>query len=138
MKYYNVNFKWYDTDTWCSNIAKAETIEDVKAHYAKYGSEPIIKEASAYDVESAIERGKPIIKCQHIETEPEAENDQTRFADFLETFLHRSETVQTDENHRYTINGDRVQLFELMGDRWVALGDPETWDAALIDELKRA
>lgn len=74
----------------------------------------------------------------HIKPEPEAENDQTRFADFLETFLHRPETIQTDENHRYTINGDRVQLFELMGNRWVALGEPETWDAALIDELKRA
>ncbi len=24
MKYYNVTFKWYDTDTYCGNIAKAE------------------------------------------------------------------------------------------------------------------
>lgn len=50
----------------------------------------------------------------------------------------KNEIIQTDEIHRYTINGDRVQLFELMGDRWVALGEPETWDAALIDELRRA
>lgn len=74
----------------------------------------------------------------HTKPEPDEENDQTRFADFLETFLHRPETIQTDEIHRYTINGNRVQFFELMGDRWVALGDPETWDASLIDELKRA
>lgn len=67
MKYYNVTFKWYDTDTYCSNIAKAECAEDVKAHYAKYDSDPTINEASSYEVEAAKERGKPIVTCPHIE-----------------------------------------------------------------------
>lgn len=81
MKYYNIAFRWYDTDTYCSNIAKAECVEDVKAHYAKYDSAPTIKEASEYDVEDAEKRGKPIVTCSHIEApaeaEAEAEPEQT-------------------------------------------------------------
>lgn len=81
MKYYNVTFKWYDTDTYCSNIAKAECAEDVKAHYTKYDSDPTITEASSYEVEAAKERGKPIVTCPHIEApaevEAEAEPEQT-------------------------------------------------------------
>ena len=77
MKYYNVTFKWYDTDTYCANIAKAESAEDVKAHYAKYDSNPTITEASAYDVTSAQERGKPIVTCPHIENDPTEAAEET-------------------------------------------------------------
>ncbi len=73
MKYYNVTFRWYDTDTYCSNIARAECAEDVKSHYAKYDSDPTITEASSYEVESAKERGKPIVTCLHIEAPAEVE-----------------------------------------------------------------
>lgn len=64
MNYYNVTFKWYDTDTYCSNIAKAESVEAVKAHYAKYDSNPSISTASEYEIRSARERGKPIVTCK--------------------------------------------------------------------------
>lgn len=61
-KYYNITFKWYDTNTYCSNIAYAETEEDVKESYSKY--EIIaISEAKDYDVEDAKRRGKPIVNC---------------------------------------------------------------------------
>ena len=61
--YYNVTFRWYDTGTFCSNLAKAESPEDVKAHYAKFDPDPIIGEATAHDVSDARRRGKPITNC---------------------------------------------------------------------------
>ena len=63
MQYFNVTFKWYDTNTYCSNIAKANSVDDVKKHYSKFDENPVISVASARDVESARERGKPIISC---------------------------------------------------------------------------
>lgn len=96
MKYYNVTFKWYDTDTYCSNIAKAECAEDVKAHYTKYDSNPTITEASSYEVEAAKERGKPIVTCPHIEApaEVEAEAEQTTEADGKEKAARRIEAAR--------------------------------------------
>ena len=58
--YYNVTFRWYDTGTFCSNIAKAESPEDVKAYYSKFDPDPTITEATDRDVADAQRRGKPI------------------------------------------------------------------------------
>ena len=107
MKYYNVTFKWYDTDTYCSNIAKAESVEDVKAHYAKYGSDPIITEASAYEVEAAKERGKPIISCPHIEAPAEVEEEAEPEQNTTETTENRKEsgmnyTITTNPTYNST------------------------------------
>lgn len=102
MKYFNVTFKWYDTDTYCSNIAKAESAEDVKAHYAKYDSNPTITEASAYDVQAAQERGKPIVTCPHIEAPAEIEAE----AEPEHTATDSTEAEQTAEPFTITENAE--------------------------------
>ena len=63
MKYFKVTFKWYDTDTWCSNIVKAEYVERVQEHYAKFGGEMYISEAKDWEVDEAKRKGMPIISC---------------------------------------------------------------------------
>jgi len=65
MKYFNVSFK-YSESVYCSNIARAEAVADVEAHYGKYEWFKI-SEATDADVRSAQERGKPIIECPHID-----------------------------------------------------------------------
>lgn len=52
-KFYKVSFKWNaDSCTYCSNIAKAESLEDVKAHYSKY-NEVTVTEATESDIKEA-------------------------------------------------------------------------------------
>lgn len=74
MTYYNITYK--RNDVYQSNIAYAETIEDVRAHYesSEHGPTEIIaiEPAHDWDVRNARERGKPIVKCEHIE-QPEPE-----------------------------------------------------------------
>lgn len=43
-------------------------------------------------------------------------------------------TVIIDEITKVEINGNMVQYFELMGNRWVALGSAERWSDELIAE----
>ena len=45
-------------------------------------------------------------------------------------------TIMCDDNiHKWVItNEENVEFFELMGDRWVRLGNPENWSKELIDE----
>lgn len=45
-------------------------------------------------------------------------------------------TIMCDDNiHKWVItNEEIVEFFELMGDRWVRLGNPENWSKELIDE----
>lgn len=60
--FYNVSFRWYDTGTYCTNIASAASEADVIAHYA--GREIVsITPASDYDVQDARRRGKPVVVC---------------------------------------------------------------------------
>lgn len=100
MKLYNVTFKWYDTDTYCANLAKAESEDDVKAYYGnKYGSEPIISEAPAYALEDAERRGKPVVTVPHAEpvqevTEDEAEQEPTA-AEIIERITAEVEQTKT-------------------------------------------
>ena len=58
--YYNVTFQ-YSEAVYCANIAHADNEEAVKEAYKKY---PwcSVKPASAYDVEEAKRRGKPIVE----------------------------------------------------------------------------
>lgn len=132
MKYYNVTFKWYDTDTYCGNIAKAECVEDVKAHYAKYDSNPTITEASSHEVEAAKERGKPIVTCPHIEApsdvEAEAEPEQTT-----------TESTEADEKEK------AARRIEAARDALTTRKDRSAWDRGvtayaleLLDTLDEA
>ena len=71
MNLYNVSFKWSDS-VWCANIARAESEEDVRAHYAEYET-VYITSATESDLRDAEERHKPIVTCSHIEEKPEEE-----------------------------------------------------------------
>lgn len=64
-KAYNVTFRWSaESNTYCSNIAIAEDIEDIKVHYAEH--EIIsISEANNSDIDEANRKGKPIIEVEH-------------------------------------------------------------------------
>ena len=43
--------------------------------------------------------------------------------------------ILEDGIHKYEINGNMVQFFELMGNRWVSFEAPECWSEELIREL---
>lgn len=45
-------------------------------------------------------------------------------------------TILINECHKYEINGDEVQFFEKMGERWVPLGNAEKWSDELIADLE--
>lgn len=60
-KYFAVSFKKSE-DIYCSNIAHAESIKAVEAHYSlKYGWISV-KECKKYEIEEAIRKGKPIVE----------------------------------------------------------------------------
>ena len=63
MKNFKVCFKWYDTDTYCTNICIAENENVVKEHYCKKSKDVVVSPASDYEVEAARRRGMPIVKA---------------------------------------------------------------------------
>ena len=63
--YYSVSFRWYDTDTFCTNIAHAASRDAVERYYAdKYGPDVIVNDAPEWAVRDARERRKPIVEIQ--------------------------------------------------------------------------
>lgn len=72
-KYYKVSFQ-YSESVYCSNIAHAETVEDVEAHYSKYPWVSV-SEAADCEVRAAQRKGMPIVECDHIEPEEPEEDD---------------------------------------------------------------
>lgn len=85
MKYYNVSFQ-YSENVYCSNIAHAETVEDVEKHYSEYAWVKV-SDASEYDVKDAQRRGKPIIEVPHIEEAAEVEEEPAPTVDAIRTVL---------------------------------------------------
>lgn len=65
-KYFCVSFK-YSPNVFCANIAHAETIEAVKAHYSKY-EWVSVSDCSKDELATARRKGMPVVE---IETEPE-------------------------------------------------------------------
>lgn len=67
---FRVTFRWYDTDTYCTNICIADDIQKVRDHYAKYHdpvhygghSDVNISEITDDELRSAEKRGMPIIR----------------------------------------------------------------------------
>lgn len=57
--YYKVSFE-YCENLYCTNIAVAESVDAVKAHYSKYPWVDI-KESPEWEIESYRERGCPFI-----------------------------------------------------------------------------
>lgn len=73
-KYFAVSFKYSET-VYCSNIAHAETVEAVEAHYSKY-EWVSVRECEGYEVEEARRRGKPIIEVETPIKEQEEQNEE--------------------------------------------------------------
>lgn len=57
-KFFEVTFE-YSEGAFCSNIAHAKTLEDVRKYYDKY-KWSYIKIADECDVKAAIDRGMPV------------------------------------------------------------------------------
>ena len=62
--YFKVSFQ-YSECVYCTNIAHAETVEDVEAHYSKYTWSKV-SEAKHYVIEEAKLKGMPIVEVEHI------------------------------------------------------------------------
>ena len=58
--YFKVAFQ-YSERVWCTNIAHAETVEAVKAHYEKAYKNVSIRVAQASEVREAKRKGMPIL-----------------------------------------------------------------------------
>ena len=70
-KYFKVTFE-YAEGIYCTNLAHAETAEDVEREYSKYPWQSV-KEAQPWDVEEAKMKGMPIIEVEAAPAEdPEA------------------------------------------------------------------
>ena len=82
---YKVTFKYSDS-VYCSNIARAENENDVRAHYSKY--EWIdIQPGTDSDLQAAERKGMPIINCEHIEPAPAADAEHAEPATMTQTLL---------------------------------------------------
>ena len=79
---YSVSFKYSDT-TYCSNLAIAEKIEDVRAYYSrKYNTnEVFINGATLADIEEAKRKGKPIVEIEPQATDKERAEKLEKVAD---------------------------------------------------------
>lgn len=76
-QYFNVSFQ-YSESVYCANIAHAETVADVEAHYSKYAWVSV-SPAADYEVEEARRRGKPIVEVdpQPVEEAKEEQEEKT-------------------------------------------------------------
>lgn len=97
--YFKVSFK-YSKTVYCSNIAKAETAEDVNAHYAKY-SWVDVQEAAQCEVDAAMRKGIPVINCPHIEPE-QPENEAHDSETTTNTITKEDETMTTETTETTT------------------------------------
>ena len=69
-KYFKVTFQ-YSEYVYCTNLAHAETAEDVEREYSKYTWRSV-KEAQPWDVEEAKMKGMPIIEVEAAQQPQEA------------------------------------------------------------------
>lgn len=100
-KYFAVSFK-YSESVFCSNIAHAETVEAVAAHYSRYEWVDI-REAEAHEVETARRKGMPIVEIETTEAATN-EREETTVKEFTEIKKAvKEDAEQTAENRRFFI-----------------------------------
>lgn len=100
-KYFAVSFK-YSESVYCSNIAHAETAEAVNAHYSKY-EWVSVRECEDYEVDTARQKGMPIVEINTPEAVTEEKEDTTvkEFTEIKKAVTEDAE--QTAENRRFFI-----------------------------------
>lgn len=145
--YYKVSFQ-YSESVYCANIAKAECAEDVSAHYSKYAWHSV-SEATSCEVESARERGMPIINCPHIEPqeapqEGETITEDTTTATTTEATQEATQSAtETDRpKQRRTIRRKTYRNFCIIMNRITAKGwtkdEAEKMTHRIFDEYEAA
>ena len=130
MNYYSITFRWYDTNTYCSNIVIVANEDAARKHYENEGKEVVgISPASEYDVEDAQRRGKPVITVE--DTEP-AEKIKNPDYEIL-----TSKTVynigETDEEREALINEQNAVL-ESLGYDFATVYDAHFFNSSFFDE----
>lgn len=75
MMYYMVSYH-AGNGIYCTNLATAESIEDIQRAYADH-EQVTINPAKDYEIESAKRRGMPVVECEHVEQETEPETINT-------------------------------------------------------------
>lgn len=88
---YKVTFK-YSESVYCSNIARAENENDVRARYSKKYEWVDIQPGTDSDLQAAERKGMPIVDCEHIEPAEPAQAEPTpaepaEHAEMIETVL---------------------------------------------------
>lgn len=106
-KYYFVSWN-HGNGIYCTNLATAESAEDVRAAYAER-EEVTIREADSYEIESAKRRGMPVTDCPH--TEPEQPETEPAEADETETEPETAEE-QTEPEQLATVDGIVYEIRE--------------------------
>lgn len=108
--YFNVTFKWYDTDTYCSNIASAATADDVAAHYGSKYPWFDIQPATENDVNDAKRRGKPIIKCGPAPAPSDKDADNKPAADAEPADTAPAESMKGSDSDSTTAAADAAPV----------------------------
>lgn len=63
MRPYLITFKWGDSDIYCTNICVAPDEDSARKRYESLGYQVVgVREADAYECNSAQNRGMPIVR----------------------------------------------------------------------------
>ena len=114
-QYFNVSFQ-YSESVYCANIAHAETVADVEAHYSKYAWVSV-SPAADYEVEEARRRGKPIVEVdpQPVE-EPKGEQEEKTMTVF-EKMIAELEAQKDRSAWGRGVNAYALELVEELRER---------------------
>ena len=96
-QYYKVTFQ-HSENVFCTNLAHAETVQDVEREYSVY-SWSSIKPAQPWDVEEARVKGMPIIE---IEPAPVEETEQAEETEQTEETEETKEEVKPMKKYNFT------------------------------------
>ena len=58
---FKVSFRWYETDTFCTNICIAKNKDVVMEHYCEKYKDVTVSTASDYEFEDAKRKGMPVV-----------------------------------------------------------------------------
>ena len=121
-RYFKVTFQ-HSEYVYCTNLAHAETAEDVERHYSAYAWVNV-KEAQPWDVDECKMKGMPIIEVEHVtETETETQTEET------------AET-ETEEVETETVNNiNRTALMLTQYERYGTVGRDEYIENYINEEL---
>lgn len=63
---FQVSFKWYDSNTYCTNMVIANSMDDAKSYYESKYSNVHIRSAKDWEIESARRKGMPFVNLKEV------------------------------------------------------------------------